>query len=71
MEENIKKFFIYVLGHFTLLISIWLIIVLFVNKDTIFSFILSIISLIPCAFYIFYGVKLLSLLEIEKFYYRI
>lgn len=71
MENPLKKQFIYTVTSFILLISIWLLICLSEDVNSVSSKTLAIISLIPCATYIVCGTKLLNALGIERFYLRL
>lgn len=68
MEKSLKKLFFRVIVSLFLFATILLLITLFVEVDSIYNTILFVVSLIPCAFYIVNGVKLLNALEIDKFY---
>lgn len=71
MEKNIKKLFFRTIVSLFLFVAISLVVALFKEVDSIYSTILFVISLIPYAFYIINGVKLLKAFEKDKFYSKI
>lgn len=71
MEKTEKKLFLRSIVSLALLLVIWLVIALFVEADSVCSTVLLIVSLIPCAYYIVYGTKLLKALGVDKFYTKL
>ncbi len=65
-EKRIKKLFIYTILSFSFIMAFWIVACLL--RDETARTILVFGSLIPCAFYVYYGFNLLTALGMDQFY---
>lgn len=71
MDNKKNKLAISTAISFFLVIVIWLMIGLALENDSIYSKVLTVVSLIPTGCYVIFGIKLLSELGVDKLYYKL